>query len=486
MDFKFIYSAFIFFTFAVVAHAQVTVDTISNKYKLVYEKGQAQYQYTDKNNAKKILAIPSEYQQQLLLNDPAVRTSEKIKPGREKLVYQGKIFSIENFKPLCPLSFDKVYGEVENAFIVSRNDSCFLLHIENCALHFIHELVAEDLVLAYNYQTIQVYNPYQQTLTLYNVQGELISTINLEGYFFSPLDNGYHIRLGLDQNSLQQWNFQNRIVNNKGELVTTGKIISQGKDVLAIAQEAGGIHYYFKDQKIELPKGAKSFSYNRGDRFCTIKMDNDLNGIYSLDFANEILPPKYKSINYLSLDDIPNEDYQTRYFHYENGEFYFYAVDELGQMHIFDYEGNEVKLNRQYKNVTITHVRMDELDFFTLTDKELNTHIYDRNWTFIATESDKTIDKNKADGITNYYYLNKRKSINPKTFTHFADSFSKDFYFILNNKKGGQNIFDRNFKPLLSKDYRGIIKISPTHFILSDKAVQISESKGTSTIIELR
>ena len=215
-------------------------------------------------------------------------------------------------------------------------------------------------------------------------------------------------------------------------------------------------------------------------------MDNDLNGIYSLDFANEILPPKYKSINYLSLDDIPNEDYQTRYFHYEKGEFYFYAVDELGQMHIFDYEGNEIKLNRQYKNVTITHVRMDELDFFTLTDKELNTHIYDKNWTYIATESDKTIDKNQADGITNYYYLNKRKSINPKTFTHFADTFSKDFYFILNNKKGGQNIFDRNFKPLLSKDYRGIIKISPTHFILSDKAVQISESKGTSTIIELR
>ena len=469
------------------AMGQLVIDTLSSHYKLVYKNSLAQYQYKDAHGAQKVLDIPSEYQREFLLNDPGVRTSEKIKPGRENIFYQGKIYSLEDFKTVCPSSFDKVYGEVESSFVVSKNDSCFLLNIETCNLTFIHQQAVEDLILVYNYQTIQVYNEYEKSLTVYDAQGTLLGKIDLKDYYYSPIDNGYFIRLGLDESSLTQKNFQNRIVNNKGDFITEGKIIAQGKDVLAIEKKSGQIDYYFKDKKIEMPEGTQSFYYDRGERFCTIIKKDKNSAIFSLDFTKELIPARYKSIDYLSITVKVKENYQTSYKHYGNGEFYFQVIDVQDQLHIFDFQGKEIVLDKTYKNAKVNHVGLSQLDFFTITDMESNTHIYNRNWKYMATENDQSSSENTNNVLAKYYYLYEEKAANPLTLTHFKDELQDNTYFIFNNRKGGQNIFNNDFEPLLSKDYKSIKQISDTQFIISSKGlIQLNASDGHSTIIELK
>ena len=80
-----------------------------------------------------------------------------------------------------------------------------------------------------------------------------------------------------------------------------------------------------------------------------------------------------------------------------------------------------------------------------------------------------------------------KKAINPSILTHFKDELDNNTYLIFNNKKGGQNIFNSDFEPLLSKDYKSIKQISDTHFIISSKGlIQLNASDENTTIIELK
>jgi len=340
--------------------------------------------------------------------------------------------------------------------------------------------------LPYNYRSIQIYNEYHKTLTVYNPEGIQQSVISLEDIYFAPIDNGYFVQMGLEETSRAKWDFTNQFLNNQGKIIGKGKMICLGKDVLGIKKENGDIDYYYKNKKRNLPNDLNYISYKSRDNFCEVITTDKLKGIYTIDFSKKLLEAKYRSIKSVNLEPKVREDYQTGYNAIEKGRFYFYVLDTMNQLHVFHSDGEEVKLNQTYIDANLKHYKIAVQDFFVITDKSLNLHIYDQEWNFLGTEKDKTFGKNSDEEIYKYYFLFGRSALGLKALSTAGKKLEDDFFFIINNKKGGQNIADKSLKPLLSKDYCRIKKIGSSRFILSDSKLDFESSTGESVIVELK
>ena len=475
------------FSFCILAlsNGQINVDTITSEYSLGFENDLPVYQYLNEEGRTESINIAPAHQAKYQQYHPKQKASEKVKPGSSSVIYNGKISRQDNFETICPQSFDKVNGEIEESYVVSRNDSCFLLSKQDCSLQFIHELIVEDLILPYNYRSIQIYNEYHKTLTVYNPEGVKQSVINWEDLFFAPIDNGYYIYLGLKEGGSARFDFANRYVNNQGEIVSEGKLSCLGKDVLAVKKESGGFDYFYKNEKRDLPSGIKHIFHKKRDLFCEVLMENNLKGIYSLDFEQAILQARYLKIEKISLEPTVTEDYQTGYNRFDNGSFYFQATDTTNQMLVFHADGTPISLNEQYYGASLKQYTFGNQDFFVIRDTDQNLHVYDKDWNFLATEKDGIFGKNTSDEIYKYYYLSGRDAITLKVLSHVLKDVEGESYFVINNVKGGKNITNKTLNPLLQKDYTRIEPINDDHFILSIPSASASDKKEEYVIVKL-
>ena len=120
--------------------AQVRVDTITSSYILNFDKNDAIYKYQNQEGTASHIEIEQAYQKDYKHLHPKYSKSEKVKPGLDLVFFDEKLTKLDNFEPVYPHKFDKINGEIESYYVVSRNDSCFLLHKEDWSLRFFHEL----------------------------------------------------------------------------------------------------------------------------------------------------------------------------------------------------------------------------------------------------------------------------------------------------------------------------------------------------------
>ena len=132
----------LFIVFNILGHsvlAQTKIDTISDNHKLEIHKGGFYSTYIDGLGNKTYIKYHSNgYGSEVKWLNSTIERYYLIKNDIDHVFKNGYIYSLF-LEPICKEQFTEVHGKLLENYLVSKNDSCFLL-LKNCQLKFISKL----------------------------------------------------------------------------------------------------------------------------------------------------------------------------------------------------------------------------------------------------------------------------------------------------------------------------------------------------------
>ena len=457
------YRFLIILTFCVqVVSAQVVIDTIGKEFERVIKNDELYYTYQDSSDQLIEIKYTSPISTTML--DGAIRSLTGAVPvwnDHNYFLKDGQLVD-RTMKKICDPHFDKIYGKIEENFVGSKKDSCFIL-FENCELKFL-AILKEDFEIKYlkscNHFFFQ--DRAKNILHIFDSTGNEISQI--KGY-----ENIGHfdVSSGIIKGELGTNQKESVFYDYNGQLIAKGGYMLKNREVTILKKEGHKDKYYFKDQKIPIPEDIQEITLLRALKYVKIELKNGNFGLLSNSLERTIIPPKYKVLEYSHYIIIDANLYCEK--PKNNG--FIYALDAEKKLSIFDLDGEEIKLEVDiyYSTLEILNpIRImklkDNLSFYVIQSTDDLFYIFDEEWNFIATEKKEPTD---------YYFLsasNEKWFLVPiKVLKHFSEKINENDFFMVKGKNIAikNNIIDSNLQLVYMENIGRMRKINNNHFILN-------------------
>lgn len=456
----------IFFALFLIAQrqlAQVKIDTIGTDYSLTFEEGELYFTTINpEGDTVYMKTEPIKSARQIDGRIPQFRGHRLIKNSYDYIFFQRKICSLD-LRPICEEELDGVIGQIGENYVVSKNDTCFILETD-CQLKYFGKTSRSNKIRVVHDRAFMIENLETKRLQFFDAYGNKKGSMKgIDGSFYH-VTNEYLVCFMVDRPSADSYNsYSHQFYNFKGDLVAEGRIIEENKEALLIENYEGINEFYYKGQQMDVPQDIAEISLLKYN-LLKVKLRNGKVGIFTNSLTKKIIAPIFEEIFIRDVKVSLKEFDQSKY-NMEAQDF-FYALDKNHQVHIFDYSGEEIDLPFSIKGTpnmiqpaNSFHLNNDLL-FYKVDESLEKFHIFDKDWNYIATETSNNKDK--------YYLSPSWSSIPIKILKYFPNQLKEGEYYRVRGKNPTfNNIIGTDLALVFKENLGKVKKINKNHFIIS-------------------